>query len=151
MSAPQLPNVALYGDWFCPDTAYHISAVGPHGSLRSSGSSHYSQRTATASLRSAKTSISFEPSSQDVVQDDLNFVTAADFLRTAEDPAKKQSMAFISEATPDNSYLGFCKSAWTLQNGDQKGSMKTCNEASAYSRSGTRTKPGTAQYLKVSA
>lgn len=141
MSAPQLPDVALYGDWFCPDTIARCD---------SRASSQYSQRTATPSLGSAKSSVSFKPSREDDIQHQPALLMVEDFLRAiADESPTTQSMASIPTATPDNGFLGFCKGAWTLQNGDQKGSMKKYSEADAWSRSAARAKLGPAQYLKV--
>ncbi|KAK4898192.1 hypothetical protein LTR27_004199 [Elasticomyces elasticus] len=42
----------------------------------------------------------------------------------------------VPTPTPENQYLGFCKSAWKLQNGDRKG-MHRCKElGDGYSRNG---------------
>jgi hypothetical protein len=36
--------------------------------------------------------------------------------------------ASVPTPTPENDYLGFCKSAWRLQNGDRKGALTRCKE-----------------------
>ncbi|KAK4497340.1 hypothetical protein PRZ48_011791 [Zasmidium cellare] len=40
----------------------------------------------------------------------------------------------VPTPNPDNDFLGFCKGAWKLQNGDRKGSMHKCREVEAWSR-----------------
>lgn len=47
--------------------------------------------------------------------------------------AGQASVAFPTP-NPDNDYLGFCKGAWKLQNGDRKGSMHKCREVEPWSR-----------------
>lgn len=51
----------------------------------------------------------------------------------------------VPTATPDNDYLGFCKSAWKLQTGDRKGAMEKCKEPLAWSMYNASAMP---QYLK---
>lgn len=151
MSAPQLPDVALDGDCFCPDIAYHISTSASRTSQGSSDPSQYSHGTGPPSLESAKSSISFKPFCPDDVQPQSSLPAVEIPPPVDAELASTHSMASFPVATPDNSFLGFCKGAWTLQNGDQKGSMKKYNEADAWSRSASRAKPGPAQYLKVGA
>ncbi|CAK3989038.1 Hypothetical predicted protein [Lecanosticta acicola] len=40
----------------------------------------------------------------------------------------------IPTPTPENEFLGFCKGAWKLQNGDRKGSMSKCKDVEPWSR-----------------
>lgn len=149
MSAPQLPRVSLDADWFLSTYGYPISTIAGCTSTTSSPPSQYSQ-TAGQSPESAKSSVSSKPTSNDDdgVQPALPAVEYCSLV-SSDDSAARSSMASVPVATPDNHFLGFCKGAWNLQNGDQKGSMKKCSEADAWSRNAAR-KRGHAQYLKVS-
>lgn len=150
MSAPQLPQVALEDDWFHPEIDYPIASI-HRTSKDSSVPSQYSRDTGTAaSVESTKSSFSFKPASRDDVHCQATRSIVGDHLPVVlVDAPRTQPMASIPVATPDNNFLGFCKGAWNLQNGDQR-SMKKCNEADAWSRNAARAKPGHAQYLKVS-
>lgn len=44
------------------------------------------------------------------------------------------SSTAIPTPNPENDYLGFCKGAWKLQNGDRKSSFGKCREVDAWSR-----------------
>lgn len=149
MSAPQLPHVPLDGEWFRPDTVYSVWSIARCASQSSSAPSQYSQETARFSLESAKFSILSEAVSRDhgLHQPTLPAVEHYPH-KISEEPANTQSMSSVPVATPGNHFLGFCRGAWNLQNGDQKGSMKRCSEANAWSRSAAK-KPGHAQYLRV--
>jgi hypothetical protein len=48
--------------------------------------------------------------------------------------APSNSASGIPNPTPENDYLGFCKYAWKLQNGDRKGSMSKNREVEPWSR-----------------
>lgn len=60
-------------------------------------------------------------------------------------------MASIREARPDNQYLGFCRGAWCLQNGDRIASMRKIREGRAYSRSGAACRTATIYFQKCRA
>ncbi|KAI5361351.1 hypothetical protein Slin14017_G080840 [Septoria linicola] len=52
-------------------------------------------------------------------------------------PSSYQNVASqpqIAQPNPDNDYLGFCKSAWKLQNGDRKGSFAAHKSVEPWSR-----------------
>lgn len=58
------------------------------------------------------------------------------------------AMPIVPEITPENGYLGFCKAAWNLQNGDKKASFEKVREVTGgYSRSGANNKSTTPYYL----
>ncbi|KAF2210090.1 hypothetical protein CERZMDRAFT_99784 [Cercospora zeae-maydis SCOH1-5] len=57
-------------------------------------------------------------------------------------------MALIPEARPDNDFLGFCRGAYNLQNGDREAALQKAKEGGAYSRSGSSTKHANAYYQK---
>lgn len=40
----------------------------------------------------------------------------------------------VPTPTPENDYLGFCKCAWKIQNGDRKGAMSKCRDVEPWSR-----------------
>ena len=42
--------------------------------------------------------------------------------------------AIVPTPNPENDYLGYCKAAWKLQNGDRKGALQKCKETDAWSR-----------------
>lgn len=46
----------------------------------------------------------------------------------------------VPSATPDNQYLGFCRGAVNLQNGDKKASFQKNKDAGAWSRNGSNKK-----------
>ncbi|KAI5359786.1 hypothetical protein Slin14017_G093470 [Septoria linicola] len=62
--------------------------------------------------------------------------------------AKIYDMALVPEARPDNDYLGFCRGAYNLQNGDRDAALQKAKEGGAYSRSGASSKTATAYYQK---
>lgn len=145
MSAPQLPQVVVDGDWFQPEIFYPVSTAARRSCIESSSPSYYPHETGTSPLQSAKSSFSLNPAIRDDVQYQpiLPAVEDHSIALLLEPPTR--SMTSIPVATPDNDFLGFCKGAWKLQNGDQKGSMKKCSEADAWSRNASRAKPGHAQ------
>ncbi|GIZ38326.1 hypothetical protein CKM354_000174600 [Cercospora kikuchii] len=49
-------------------------------------------------------------------------------------PSATQSSVAIVQPTPDNDYLGFCKAAWKLQNGDKKNSFAAHKQVEPWSR-----------------
>ncbi|KAF2207402.1 hypothetical protein CERZMDRAFT_102494 [Cercospora zeae-maydis SCOH1-5] len=49
-------------------------------------------------------------------------------------PTATQSSMAIVQPTPDNDYLGFCKAAWKLQNGDKKTSFGAHKQVEPWSR-----------------
>ncbi|KAM3420771.1 hypothetical protein BST61_g4017 [Cercospora zeina] len=57
-------------------------------------------------------------------------------------------MALIPEARPENDFLGFCRGAYNLQNGDRAASLQKAKEGGAYSRSGSSTKHANAYFQK---
>ncbi|CAK1362943.1 unnamed protein product [Cercospora beticola] len=63
-------------------------------------------------------------------------------------PEQHAAMALIPEARPDNDFLGFCRGAYNLQNGDREASLQKAKEGGAYSRSGSSTKQTNAYFQK---